>query len=394
MDALEEFFGIQQFDFELSKQSLIDNLNLLKSMSVEEQTFYKKWVEVQNYRCVASKLNVIKARIWSPININDESLTIQEIENCNPELIYVESKQQNEDWLLLRVCVSSFEFNQTPGRFLRFLIVDKNKPETPYIGVLAVSSDVIAITDRDNYIGWSSDNKLIDKKLMYSAIGSSIISTQPFGYNFLGGKLAAAMVVSSKVRDLWKQQYSQSLVGMTTTSLYGSYSIYNSLKWWHKCGVSEGKVVIRPDEFVYKMWCNWIKEHNTDLYEKTITQKEGVSGPVTGVKSRIIAMILRTCGIKQSSYLHGYKRGVYYSCFYENTKEFLQNKITEDQLRIKDLFKGDMNSILDWWVPKAVYRYKKLKSENNLKPDILFYNNMIGMDYQTAKNTYFNEVGR
>jgi hypothetical protein len=394
MDALQEFFGVEAFDFDSNKKSLITNLDYLKAMSVEEQTFYKKWLETQNYRDVASKLNTIKAKIWHPTDINDEVSTIKEIENCQPELVYVETKQQNEDWTLLRVFVSTFEFNQTPGRFLKFLIVDRNKPETPYIGVLAVSSDVITITDRDNYIGWNKNNKIKDKKLAHSAIGSSIISTQPFGYNFLGGKLAAAMVVSKGVQDKWKELYNQTLVGMTTTSLYGSYSMYNSLKWWHKCGTSAGKIAIKPDDTIYKVWHEWVKENYADKYEKAMTQKEGVSGPVTGAKSRVISMIFSKCGIKQSHYMHGYERGVYYSCFYENTKEYLQNKINDDQLKIKDLFKKDITGILEWWRPKAIERYKKLKSEGNLKPEIHYYNKMIGMSYDEAKDAYFKEVGR
>ena len=394
MNVLQEYFGIESFDFGTNKKKLVDNLNFLKSMSVEEQTFYKKWLEVQNYRNVANKLNTIKARIWRPTDFNNETLTIKEIESCQPELVYVETKQQNEDWTLLRIFVSTFEFSQTPGRFLKFLIVDKNKPETPYIGVLVVSSDVITITDRDNYIGWNSDNKIKDKKLAHSAIGSSIISTQPFGYNFLGGKLAAAMVVSSGVRDLWKKLYNQTLVGMTTTSLYGSYSMYNSLKWWHKCGTSAGKVAIKPDDEIYKVWHNWVKENCTEKYDKAMTQKEGVSGPVTGAKSRVIGMIFSKCDIKQSHYMHGYERGVYYSCFYDNSKEFFQNKITEDKLVMKKLFVDDNKAIMEWWKPKAIERYKKLKSEGNLKTDIHFYNQMIGMTYDEAKSVYFHEVGR
>jgi len=392
--SLEDFFDAPAFDFESNRKLLIDNLNFLKSMSVEEQTFYKKWQEIQTYQDVASKLNAIKAKIWQPTDIKNEQMTIKEIENCQPELVYVETKQQNEDWTLLRVCVSTFEFSQTPGRFLKFLIVDKNKPETPYIGVLAVSSDVITITDRDNYIGWNKDNKIKDKKLSHSAIGSSIISTQPFGYNFLGGKLAAAMVVSKTVQDLWKQLYNQVLVGMTTTSLYGSYSMYNSLKWWHKCGTSAGKIAIKPDDEIYKIWHDWIKENKAEKYTSAMTQREGVSGPVTGAKSRVISMIFSACDIKQSKYIHGYERGVYYSCFYENTREFLQNKISEDQLKMKDLFKRDYNGIMEWWKPKAVERYKRLKLEGNIKGDVHFYNKMIGMPYDDAKNVYFNEVGR
>ena len=394
MDALQEYFGIKAFDFEVNKKILIDNLNQLKSMSVEEQTFYKKWLEVQGYRDVANKLNTIKARIWRPPDFNDEVGTIKELENCQPELIHVESKQHVEDWHLLRVFVSTAEFFQTPGRYLKFLIVDKNKPEMPYLGVLAVSSDVITITDRDKYIGWNTDNKIKDRKLVHSAIGSSIISTQPFGYNFLGGKLAAAMIVSNGVQNLWKKLYGQTLVGMTTTSLYGSYSMYNSLKWWHKCGSSAGKVAIKPDGDIYKLWHNWVKENDVEKYNKVMTQKEGISGPVTAAKSRVINMIFNACDIKQSHYMHGYERGVYYSCFYENSKEFLQNKITDEQLIMKDLFKRDMNGILDWWRPKAIERYKKLKSEGNLKTNTHFYNQMMGMSYTDAKEVYFHEVGR
>ena len=84
MDALEEFFGMEAFNFDFNKKKLVDNLDFLKSMSVEEHTFYKKWVEVQNYRDVASKLNEIKAKIWTPTDINDALLTIKALENCQP----------------------------------------------------------------------------------------------------------------------------------------------------------------------------------------------------------------------------------------------------------------------------------------------------------------------
>ena len=61
---------------------------------------------------------------------------------------------------------------------------------------------------------------------------------------------------------------------------------------------------------------------------------------------------------------------------------------------MKELFKKDVNGIMEWWKPKAIERYKKLKSENNIKSDILYYNKMIGMTYEEAKSVYFKEVGR
>ena len=391
---MNEFWESGTFNFDLEKCKFVDNLNFLKGMTAEEQTFYKKWLEVQSLTHYINKSSQSKAKIWTPTDINDEQLTIKEIESINPTVVHVNNSNIDSDWVMLRTFCHTMEYAQTPGRFIKLLITDGNVDDPRYLGVVSISSDVIAITDRDNYIGWTSENRLEDKKLAHSAIGSCIMSTQPFGYNFLGGKLVAALVTSSKIRELWKQLYDQTLVGITTTSLYGSYSMYNSLKWWHKCGSSAGKMMIKPDDSVYEVWHQWLKDNKSQEYNEAMTQKEGVSGPVTGAKNRVISMIFQQLGIKTTDYQHGYERGVYYSCFYENTKDFLQNKIGEDQLKMKELFKKDVNGIMEWWKPKAIERYKKLKSENNIKSDILYYNKMIGMTYEEAKSVYFKEVGR
>jgi len=390
-----EFFDAGEFEFELEKSKFIKNIDYLKSMSAEEQTFYKKWVEVQTYKDYLNKSGVVKAKIWTPTDITNVDLTIKELENLNPTIVHVTAGSPYEhDWLMLRLFCHTMEYAQTPGRFIKLLITNGNVDNPRYLGAVSISSDVIVITDRDDYIGWTADNKLKDKRLVHSAIGSCIMSTQPFGYNFLGGKLVAALITTSKTREIWKKLYDEELVGMTTTSLYGSYSMYNSLKWWHKCGSSTGKMMIKPDDSVYEVWHQWIKDNKSEQYNKAMTQKEGVSGPVTGAKNRVINMIFQTLGIKTSDYTHGYERGVYYSCFYENTKEFLQNKITEKDLKLKELFKKDVQGVLDWWKPKAIERYKKLHSEGNIKSDILYYNKMMGMTYDEAKSKFFNEVGR
>ena len=390
-----EFFDAGEFEFDLEKSKFIKNIDYLKSMSAEEQTFYKKWVEVQTYKDYLNKSGVVKAKIWTPTDINNVELTVKELECLNPTIVHVPAGSPYEqDWLMLRLFCHTMEYAQTPGRFIKLLITDGNVDNPRYLGAVSISSDVIVITDRDNYIGWTADNKLKDKRLVHSAIGSCIMSTQPFGYNFLGGKLVAALITTSKTREIWKKLYDEELVGMTTTSLYGSYSMYNSLKWWHKCGSSTGKMMIKPDDSVYEVWHQWIKDNKSEQYNKAMTQKEGVSGPVTGAKTRVINMIFQTLGIKSSDYTHGYERGVYYSCFYENTKEFLQNKITEKDLKLKELFKKDVQGVLDWWKPKAIERYKKLHGEGNIKSDILYYNKMMGMTYDEAKSKFFNEVGR
>ena len=360
-----DFFDIPKFDYASESKKFKDNLDFLKSMDVEEQTFYKKWYEIQSYRDLISKSSYVKAKIWTPTDINNEELTVKELTDLNPTIELVDDSLE-EDWLILRVFCHTMEFTQTPGRFLKFLVHDGNVVNRRYLGAVSVSSDVIAITDRDNYIGWSPDDKLKkDKRINNSAIGSCIMSTQPFGYNFLGGKLVACLITTSVVRDIWKKLYGNLLVGMTTTSLYGSYSMYNSLKWWHKCGTSAGKIPIKPDDSIYETWHHWMQENKPDEYKNAMLQKEGVSGPVTGAKQRVISMIFSQLGLKKSDYVHGFERGTYYSCFYENTREFLQNKIGDNDLIMKPLFVGDTKNVLDWWRPKAIERYKKLKNEKN-----------------------------
>jgi hypothetical protein len=75
-------------------------------------------------------------------------------------------------------------------------------------------------------------------------------------------------------------------------------------------------------------------------------------------------------------------------------KNSYKNKISETELKLKELFKKDTQGVFDWWKPKAIERYKKLQSEGNIKSDILFYNKMIGMTYDEAKSKFFDEVGR
>ena len=392
MNTLSEYFDIAEFDYEGNKKKLIDNLNHLKAMSVEEQTFYKKWIEVQELQNYRDRAAIAKNKIWLPEDLNDEKKTIKEIENLKPTVVYVNDSILDNDWVMLRTFVHTMAYDQTPGRFIKLLISDGNVDNPRYLGVISMSSDVITITDRDNYIGWTPDAKLKAKKLNNSAIGSCIMSTQPFGYNFLGGKLVAGLVTGETIRNLWKQLYGQTLAGITTTSLYGSYSMYNSLKWWHKCGTSAGKMTIKPDDGIYKIWHDWIKENKAEKYQKAMTQREGVSGPVTGAKNRVLSMIFSQCNIKSSDYVHGFERGTYYACPYHNSREFLKGEILEDMLKPNSIYTE--NYMIDWWKQKAISRYKTLKSEHRLKPDVLYYNKMIGMPYDEAKKLYFAEVGR
>ena len=64
-------------------------------------------------------------------------------------------------------------------------------------------------------------------------MGFVIVPTQPFGFNYLGGKLLAALCCSHEVREKLNKKYDMNLVMFETTSLYGnskSASQYDGMK--------------------------------------------------------------------------------------------------------------------------------------------------------------------
>ena len=383
------FFDIQDnFCFETERQNFIDNLDMLKGMSVQEQTLYKKWLEFNkdervrlNFRKNYYKSELFYKSIWRPTDINNKQLTISEIENLDP--IVVEAKDPSE-WTLLRTLISSMEFTANPGRNIRFFAKDRTSGK--YLGVISVGSDVTSIKVRDDYIKWTKDNKFVDHKLNHTCIGTSIVPTQPLGFNFLGGKLLSALVTTSTIRDKWKENYNETLVGVTTTSLYGVHSQYNGIPHWKTLGESTGKISIKPDDVVYKVWSNWLKENHFEEYDKAIH--------ATGPKQNILNRVFRHLSIKPKDYEHGFKRGVFFANMYDNGLEYLRNEISDEDLVMKKKFVEDYDYINNWWKKKAIKRYTKLLEQGRIKDETLFYNDMFDMTWEEAKEKYLTDVGR
>ena len=389
--SFENFFGEAEFDYEAEKQKFIDNMDFLKSMSVQEQTLYKKWQEFNKDEKLVSQitsLDVISNQLWKPTDINNLEQTIQEINDMEP---IVEYTQDNAKWTLLRQGISSMEFVANPGRNIKFYV--KDKVSNKYLGVICMGSDVTSLGSRDEYIGWTRDNKFKDGKLNHTAIGTSIIATQPLGYNFLGGKLVSALVTCSTIRDKWQEMYNETLVGATTTALYGIHSQYNGIPHWKTLGETKGKISIKPDDSAYDVWHQWLKDNKTEKYEKLVELRPN-GQPQTGIKQKIIQMIYQELGIKRTKYEHGFKRGAYYADIYENGRPFLRNEINEDELVMKEKYKLDYDRIINWWKPKAIRRYEKLHKENRLKPESLFYSDIIGMSWEETKEKYLGDIGR
>lgn len=383
--SFEKFTGVTEFDFELNKQKFIENLDYLKTMSVEESTLYKKWQEfnkdVEKSRQWATQIDTIRNKLWTPTDIYNKELTIQEIQNLDP---IIEFTKDASEWTLVRKLIHTMDWNANPGRNQKYYVKDRTTDKI--LGLVSLGSDVTSIKVRDDFLGWKKDDKFKNHKLNNTAIASTIVCVQPLGFNMLGGKLIASMTTSSNVREQWKKDYDDLLVGLTTTSLYGVHSQYNGIPLWKTLGESNGKILIKPDDSVYLVWNQWLKENHYEEHLKAVSN--------TGPKQNVINRIFKHLEIKPKEYEHGFKRGVYFADMYENGKEFLRSEIEEKDLVMKPKYQQDTDYINNWWKPKAIKRYTNLLEQNRIKPESLFYSNIIGMTWEEAKQQYLQEVGR
>ena len=391
------------FDFESEKAKLKENMDYLMTMSVQEQTLYKKWVELQEPTMIQAKSQIASYYDlqWKPTDINNKELTIKEIESLDPYVEIVDDPKESTKWAAVRRMIHTMDFTANPGRNVKINV--KDRVSGKLLGQISLASDVTAMGVRDNFIGWTKDNKFVDGKLNNTTIASTIVCTQPLGYNFLGGKLIAMMTTTPEVREYWNSKYKNVLIAVGTTSLYGIHSQYNGIPLFKTLGESAGKISLKPDDKFYDPWHQWIKENRAQWYKDNISDERArnganmgyeANGPVSGIKQKILGQIFKECGIKATQYHHGFKRGVYMAMMYENGCEYLRNEITEDKLILKDKFKQGTEYINKWWKKHAISRYTKLYDEGRIKPEHLFYIDAIGISWEEMKAKYLAEVGR
>lgn len=388
------------------------DLDFLHTMSVEEYTLYRKWDEIQRKYPRLDKQNIqhsffaeedagnypelikVKDNIWIPNETDDYKDLSPKILLCN------DNQKLTTTWNILRTFTSTQINNSNIGRNLYFIIIDEKTEK--YIGIINISSDFMDLTPRDNYIGWSREIKTGKRMINHTAIGSTIIPMQPLGYNYLGGKLMALLTLSDFVENSWNDRYStdempSKLVGMTTTSLYSSFSQYNNLKYWNKRGHSAGSIKFEVSKETLKQIKAYLqREYPLKFWEWYIaTEPQGM--PLKrDFKQRSLSFIYNKLKIEKKYYQTNHSRGIYFCPFYDNMKEYLRMEITEDKLERRKDFVNDIPSLTKLW--KERYAVKRIanfiKNDREFNLDTLFYDDLVTLNWEETKEKYLKDVGR
>ena len=415
-------------DEDYLKEKTINDLSYVSKMDVKEYTLYQKWCEVhekfptiknqtlfgEEVQLIDSNqqilLDKVKNNIWVPDTIesylrlepileytDDSSKTTKVgIDGSKIEIDIKRNQELPEKCNVLRTFITNGRNNSNIGRNLNFIVKDNKTGK--YLGIICISSDFLDLTPRDTAIGWNRELKT-HGMINHTGIGSTIVPTQPLGYNYVGGKLLSLLCLSDEVQKLWKKQYGDVLIGVTTTSLYGKTKVgglsqYDGLDYWNKMGFTAGSVSFEPEKDTRYLIRDWLKKNHTRKYFEWYFAKKSSGQPYKrDHKNRSLQFVYSKMNIPKNLIRTEHARGIYFSPLYDNSYEFLRGEIKEEQL-VKS-FDTSYEALVKIWKEKhAIGRIKQLIKKDKVSYDTLFLDDLIYLDWEETKAKYLGQVGR
>ena len=273
-----------------------------------------------------------------------------------------------------------------PGKSIKWVVYEKNTGQIA--GFIRLGSPTINSKPRNMFLGKPLDtlDPAIMKRFNDSTImGFIIVPTQPFGFNYLGGKLLAAICCSHLTKDTLDKKYGGPFCMFETTSLYGttkSSSQYDGMKPFlrHKGEtVSDFAPLINDDNF--HRLNDWFKKRNGEpLIDpmassrklKTQTKmisiiKASLKGTDDNAYNKFVQTYIDAKGLTEQ------KRAFMSDYGFDNVKEYMNMETNE--LRKKDNFdRYSFDGVVDWWRKKASNRFETLQSDGRLRTKLETWN--------------------
>jgi hypothetical protein len=365
----------EPFEVKLSEEETYEMVNRFVG-------FYENLNSIQDYFLERKKEKIegIEQDKYTENMFTDYTI---EPKDMNFELEVIDGKTFNPSTQI----ITSLPLESQIGRQIMMGIKETNTDK--YVGFIRMASPVLAIKPRNDYFG----EKVVATQVNRSMInGAIIVPVQPFGYNYLGGKLLALICCSHTVRNMLKEKYGEKIdtCFMETTSLYGDLkgvSQYDGLKPFMRYqAMTESDVFLFPTEEVYTP----IRSRMRELYGKEEWNGNTVDPKPSGPKMRefnkaisIIKNHLREYNMDRYKEFHDFtkshmkaktKKRYYYSNFgYDNVKEHVNSQGEVPLKEGQNYHKHDINNMIEWWKKKAQKRYEKLKSDNRLRSELEIY---------------------
>ena len=284
---------------------------------------------------------------------------------------------------------ASFTYEQSPGKELKLAIVEKNTNK--YVGFIKLASPLINSKPRNDWLGQQPDMSIFNRKAI---MGYIIVPAQPFGFNYLGGKLLSLICTSHEVREMVNKKYPEMDTCLfETTSLYGSIkgtSQYDGMKpFLRHSGDTESKFMLTLSDDFYESMHKWFMKRNNDIPLLPNLTAEGK--PLSSRKLKIQTMMFADTkralknhhpakheqfaeAIKASTNITTQKRFYMSTYGFENSREVILGQ-TDKLIPNKENYdKHYMSNITEWWKRKASSRFDTLTQEGRIRTDMEIWN--------------------
>ena len=262
-----------------------------------------------------------------------------------------------------------------PGRELRWLVREKNSGKI--MGFIRFGSPTINSKPRNNWLGRAPDLSIFNR---HAVMGFAIVPSQPFGYNYLGGKLLALMCVSHYAREQVSKVFEKDIALFETTSLYGSTtsaSQYDGLKPFIRYkGLTDSQFTPLLHKESFHKLHNKFKEWN---HGEPLTENRASSKKMKR-QNKMISIIRNSLkdeeklnefnSIIQMAFGLTQRKRAYVSDYgYQNVREVILGE-HKKLIKGQNWEKFEYDNIIKWWKKKAGKRYEKLKSEGRFRTEV------------------------
>ena len=343
--------------------------------------YFKNFSSIEDYLRFAKGEAVSSVGVLGGISDKDKFFN----EDIHPEDMEFEIKnvgdrfndEVSQDFYIKYLTATSSHVieHNIPGRELRWLVREKNSGKI--MGFIRFGSPTINSKPRNNWLGRAPDLSVFNR---YAVMGFAIVPSQPFGYNYLGGKLLALMCVSHYAREQVSKVFEKDIALFETTSLYGSTtsaSQYDGLKPFIRYkGLTDSQFTPLLHKESFHKLHNKFKEWN---HGEPLTENRASSKKMKR-QNKMISIIRNSLkdedklnefnSIIQMAFGLTQRKRAYVSDYgYQNVREVIlgeQDKLIKGQ----NWDKFEYDNIIKWWKKKAGKRYEKLKSEGRFRTEV------------------------
>lgn len=341
--------------------------------------YYVNFTSIEDYLRYVKKEVILQSN--QIVSLQDEFFN----EDINPndmefDIKFIGNRFQNslpQDYYvnLLKAVSSHNNESNIPGRELRWMVFEKKTQKV--VGFIRFGSPTINSKPRNVWLGKQPDLRIFNR---HAVMGFVIVPSQPFGYNYLGGKLLALLCCSHFAREKLNEVFEKDISLFETTSLYGSTtdsSQYDGLKPFMRYkGLTESKFLpLLHDDIFHKLHNRFtILNNNTPLTDNKASSKKMKR------QTKMISIIRNSLQNQEklsefnsvigNAFELTQKKRFYTSEYgYQNVRQVILGE-EEKLVRGPNWDKFELENIISWWKKKATKRYEKLKQEGRFRTKV------------------------